>query len=149
MTSISYLLGRKSGWSFTNDLPSLACRASIELDNVILNQDRKCDAIIDLKDLIESYISDDSGATKPRYLKDPLAETAFFRVISEEKDSPKKLEQFMERIDNILDNFKKVYENINNNEDTDINELMKVRDFCLSLSKYASALEAPIIRKHA
>lgn len=139
------------------DLPWLACRAALELDNLILDRHKGFDAVPKLIKRIATPLfpeieTKESSEQQAAYL-DPTAmvmvhraievsELTLGRILLEGKQRP------ITRVNELLANTKEIVALLNSVVDTpekcrenQKQELENMRSFCLALSKSASARE--------
>lgn len=74
--------GRGAVGKTSADLPWLACKAAIELENLLLNRSESLDSVRDLADRVGKLVPHKVGSSQSVYLVDPAAEVALRTTVS-------------------------------------------------------------------
>jgi hypothetical protein len=128
---------------FERDLPSVACRAAIELDNLILDRSTGLRAVHTLvRDIEESFTTIKEPAS-PNSLLNPTTAVVINGAIrdSMEEAPPKSISGLVEEAAKIVVRLKNVLADPSTYRTTRSAELEQMRSFCLALSRRASAFE--------
>lgn len=126
-----------------NDLPSLACQAAIEIDDVILNRSRELKAVPRLATLIAESIPNVSDMATQASLLDPTAVVVVNRALMDSTFGPtlKKVEELVATTERMTQSLKDLTTNPPMFRSAKPDELKKMRAFCLALSRHASAAD--------
>lgn len=123
-------------WEMESDLPSLACQAAIELDNLVIGRPVQLEAVRRLAAHISPPIS---GASSP--------DLTTLMVIRHAIDDGDGMCTPLSTVDQLRQEASKIGESLHNLLATDRHDpetLKKMRTFCLVLSRSASAYQQPI-----
>jgi len=137
-------------WGIEEDLPSLACHAAVELDNLILNKSKNLDAVLKLTEVISNLglISNQGQQTNGQLLAhlNPATAVAFNGAISDSKlaMSLTTVQEIMKEADQITQRLKSLFDNPQKAGEEGIEETKKLRSFCLALSKRSLANDPPL-----
>ena len=131
-------------------LPTLACHAAVELDNLVLNRGESLSAVRELAELISksgsasNYGTQTNGFPLP-YLSPAIA-VAFNAAISDSKIAIAltTVDDLIKEADHLANNLKKLLDDPKKAREKDVETTKKVRAFCLALSKRALANEPPL-----
>jgi len=132
------------------ELPSLACHAAIELDNLIRDKSKNLDAVIQLIAVISDVgqVLSLSDTTKgfPLAHLNPAAAVALNAAIAESKLSIAltNLSDLSKETNQVLQSLTELVENPQRAKEEEPEKLDKLKSFCLSLSKHALASEPPL-----
>lgn len=135
-------------WALEGGLPSLATHAALELDNLILGLSRELHAVKHLALIMNGDKVEYSGISSlPRSLhNDPMTAFVVNRAIHESglsEHAPTTVNELIKHAEAISKRLKAVIRAPKKSRN-DLEELKKLRDFCLKLSSLASA-SAPSI----
>ena len=124
-----------------NDLPSIACQAAIELDDLILGRDQSSESIRRLIDRLSEAIPTSGRTTTSGYLVDPTAAVVVNRAISEAGlvQPASKFAELVRDTEELTEQLRQVVANPESVRDAGQDSLRKLRTFCVALSRHASA----------
>ena len=120
------------------DLPFLAARAAVELDNLILNQPTSLDSVKQIASLLQGSTTLAAGGQR-KSLMDPATVDLVGRAIIAQGDQVMTITALAEVAARIAD------ELASTEQDPKRNLLEKMRTFCVALSREASAYMSPEI----
>jgi hypothetical protein len=125
-----------------SDLASVAVNAATELDNFALGRSERLDEVQRLAERLSESFEGIEQPSSPQSLIDPTEVVVMHRAI---QDSA--LHSKMTTVDELVREAGKVVERLNRIvkdpevAGTDVQEVKQIRDFCLALSKAASAYD--------
>ena len=122
---------REKQWNILDpEIPLLAAEAAVEIDKFLNNKSKKFTSLSRLKERMKNISFVDLPTSS--VIRRALAGGRYFDF---EREGRSKDIQFL--LNEILSTFEKVIENV---EDVDRSELLKLEKFCISLSKILLAL---------
>ena len=134
-----------------SDLPSLACHAAFEFDNLILNRSNTLDAVVRLANQIDHWmqakIEVDQSSNQQSWgisstaivlMNNAIVASDWNRSVPEMT----KVNELREEARKIVNFLKRVVEETQKVRENNDEELKKMSSFCLELSKSASALKS-------
>ena len=130
-------------WGSENDLSSLACRAAIDLDNLIIGRGTNLNGLRRLATAISTALSP-SGHAADALPLNPTAVVMMNRAIHDSNWSAEPLtsvEDLVKQAQQITDSLKHLAESVRPEENRADTNSVRLRIFCLSLSKLALASE--------
>jgi len=124
--------GKEIIWELEGDFPSLSSIAAIELDNLILKKSTNLEGVKRLAAKISNSLSMTSN--------DPTAIVVMDMAMTDSQlSSPlETVDQLVEKAEEIIGRLKQI---MAKPQKTNITELKTMRNFCITLSKHASACE--------
>lgn len=137
-------------WDSEVDLPSLACHAAIELDNLIRDKSKELVAVIQLIEVIsdvgEVLSSSDTAKGSPLAHLNPATAVALNAAIADSKLSTalNNLSDLGRETDQVIQSLRELVENPQRTVEKEPAKADKLKSFCLSLSKRALASEPPL-----
>ena len=127
---------------FERDLPSVACRAGIELDDLVRGRGSKLHAIRRLVSDIEGSLTTVQEPEAPASLLNPTTVVVLNGAISDLiSRQPASIPDLIEQAKAIVKNLKAVVANPENSGEEQLGRLRQMRTFCLKLCNRASSLE--------
>lgn len=128
---------REGPWSLENNLSSIACRAAIELDNLIIGQQTDLESVRQLAVKITALVSGDAGGQS---VPNPSAVVVMNRAIHDchwSSEPPARVDDLVRQAGQITDRLTRLAQgNPQDETHTDIDPA-KLRLFCLTLSRLA------------
>jgi hypothetical protein len=119
-------------WELEGDLPSLSSIAAIELDNLILKKSKDLEGVKRLAAKISNSLSMTSNDPTAMVVMDmAMTDSQLSGHLETVDELVQKAEEIIQRLKQIMAKPKK----------TNITELKIMRNFCITLSKHASAHE--------
>lgn len=128
-------------WQLENDLPSVACQAAIELDNLIIGRSIGLEAAKRLSSIISQSLPSRSEACTQQCWFDPTTAVAMHRAITDTQVPLESFEELLRKTGEILGDLGKLGDDPNAFKAQGAKTLPMMRAFCLALSKHASALQ--------
>lgn len=127
------------------DFPLLACRAGIELDNLILGRSQSVGMIKRLVRQLELRINPYKITENHPIFLDPTAVVVVNRAFAacDWLPSMRKVDELVRGANNITKTFKTLIENPVEFKTKHAEEIKQLKFFCLALSKSASGYERP------
>lgn len=121
------------------DLPSLACRAAIELDNLILAEAGRLDAVSALGSTLQESLTEVAEPASPSSLLNPTTAIVVNGAISDAKriEPLGQLDELIGETKNITHAFDELLHDPDAFRKTRLSDLVEMRSFCLALSKRA------------
>lgn len=127
---------------FEFDLSSLASRAAIEIDNLILGQSKEQNSIKKLAKKLKESIHDSYSGAECRFLTNPTAVTIMGRAIN--KGAPNKISS----VDEIIKQAQLITDILNKPmSSSDRPQLEEIRSFCIALSISAASHRVSAVDK--
>lgn len=126
------------------DLPSLACDAAIELDNLRRGHSTQLRAIRQLAAKVQNSMTEIQDAASPSSLFNPTAAVVMSGAISDSQGTQpiRGLDELMGATRKVKDQLDKLLKT-SPPSSVDAVELREIQGFCLALSKRASSLSHP------
>ena len=127
-----------------SDLPSLASRAAIELDNIIIEQEGELKAISRLAENIERSCSGTRATTHPVLLCDPSIAVVLNYAFADSEIVGGKLttvDELLVQAKEIGSSLRSILADPVGFRQRDLRRLEQMRAFCVALSRRASAYE--------
>ena len=127
-----------------NNLPSLACHAAIEIDNLIIGRENNATAVKKLMEKMSGSFEPDSSGV--RSLIDPTTAVAINRALKQSnyKNGLTSVSEVAAQTDEIKNWVTTITSRISNLSEEDKKNLASLRAFCLALSKSAAAYSCSI-----
>lgn len=133
-------------WEFPFNLSDVASRAAVELDNLLLGKSRDLQATTDLIEYITDSIPENANSVKSGTGLDTTTVIVLNRAIGDSSVAAHTVSTVADlatEIHKILRQLEDFKSNRNDSEKVVDEKLVKLRDFCLALSKSASLQEMP------
>lgn len=135
-------------WEFYSDVPSLACHAAIELDNLIRGKGTGLNAVIQLAEVISQDMalskSDATGIISSAYLDSATAVALNYAIADYNRSTtPDELHKLITETKEVVQCLRKLVENPKRALEEKPEKVKQLKYFCLALSKRALALEVP------
>jgi len=129
--------------AFESDLRSIACRAAIELDNLILRRGNGLHGLGRLVSTIEESFTSIEKPASPDSLLNPTTAVVMNSAIRDSfaAEPLKSIQELVERAKGIVGQLRRVLDAPDAFRTERPDELTRMRTFCLALSKRASALQ--------
>lgn len=123
------------------DLSSVACRAAIELDDLLIGRSEGVEAVRHLGSIISRSIPPEKDSTSPNWLLDPSAFVIVNRAIhnAQSEKALGTVEGLVREAGEIVQRFEQLARNPTQFKDSRNAEVAEMRAFCLALSRSASA----------
>jgi len=128
-------------WPMESDVPSLACQAAIELDNILLDRPCGTDSVCRLARIISRSIPDEQDPSSANWLLDPTAVVVVNRAIgdSTRRQPFSTVKELVREAGELVQRFHKLIDDSEGFKKKNSDDLKKMRAFCLALSRRASA----------
>jgi len=135
-------------FEFHFDLPSLACHAAIELDNLLRGKSTGLNFVMQLAEVISQEMALSSGDTASiislGHLNPATAVALNYAFADSELSSSKtKISELIGEIRQIVQCLRRVVENPEKALTEEPTKVEQLKSFCLALSKRALAIETP------
>jgi regulator of sigma D len=134
-------------WEPEVDLPFLACRAAIELDNLIRDKGDDLNAVEQLIEIISNIgqvLGSDKKSGESIFAQlNPTTAVALNYAIAESKLSDKKtyLSELSKETGVIINIFKQLVDDPHKSKEENLDNVKKLKSFCIELSKHILASE--------
>lgn len=125
------------------DLPSIACFAAIELDNIFLGSDDKVKSIERLVGVLSGPFVGQTSDPQA-FMVEPATSVAMSQAIDASHlfEKPMKtIDDLIKESNNIIDKLKKIAVHADNEINGNKENVKKLRQFCINLSRGASSYE--------
>jgi hypothetical protein len=124
-----------------HDLPSVACQAAIELDNLILGRGTSLSGVAELSNRLTEEVPNVPDLNSPLSLVDPSTVVALHGTLQEAciTGPSDDIADLTRRAGEIVQRLKSVSDNPQAARSAGLEELHKLKDFCLILSRRAAA----------
>jgi hypothetical protein len=124
-----------------HDLPSIACQAAIELDNLILDRGRSLPAVAELSNRLAEEVPNVPDLNSPLSLVDPSTVVALHGTFQEAPTTGPSddIADLIQRASEIVKRLMMASNNPQAARFADLEELRKLKEFCLILSRRAAA----------
>jgi hypothetical protein len=134
-------LGGASSARLGHDLPSVACQAAIELDNLILGRGTSLPGIAELSNRLTEEVPNVPDLNSPLSLVDPSTVVALHGTLQEASITGPSddIADLTRRAGEIVQRLKTVSDNPQAARSGDLAGLRKLKEFCLILSRRAAA----------
>jgi hypothetical protein len=128
---------------FERDLPSVACRAAIELHNLLRNGGRRLRALATLVSDIEDSFGALTEPTARASMLDPTTAVVMNGAIHEtiSQENLETVRDLAERVMVVTEDLKALLAEPRGFTNSRPDRVVKLRDFCLAISKHASGFE--------
>jgi len=127
------------------DLPSLACRAAVELDNLNLGRSSSLENVQKLSRSLKESLPEVADFASPSSLFDPTMAIVVNGAISDTRQAEpiRQMAKLLDETKNITDRFENLLRDPTEFCRTSLDEVKTLRSFCLALSKRAFAFKGP------
>ncbi len=134
-------LGAISSTRLGHDLPSVACQAAMELDNLILGRNSSLRGVAELSNRLTEEVPDVPDLNSPLSLVDPSTVVALHGTLQEAciTGPSDNITDLTRRAGEIVQRLKTVSADPQAARSADLEGLRKLKDFCLILSRRAAA----------
>jgi hypothetical protein len=128
-------------WPVENDLPTVACHAAIELDNLILDRPIGLSSVDRLRFLLSESIPPERDPNSPNWLRDPTAVVVVNRALGDEPSRKpiSTVGELVREAGELVAQLAELIRDPSAFRTSNAAELNKMRSFCLALSRRASA----------
>jgi C4-dicarboxylate-specific signal transduction histidine kinase len=137
-------------WELETSLPSLASQAAAELDNLLLGKSNQVDALRRLSAQIAESIVNVDQPDAPGSLIDPSAVVVMHRAIGETNTTGVRMTTIHDLIHEatrITQGLESIGRDPEGTKSQAVSVIEKMRDFCLVLSRLASAHEQSVLER--
>ena len=124
-----------------HDLPSVACQAAIELDNLILGRGTSLLGVVELSNRLTEEVPNVPDLNSPLSLVDPSTVVALYGTLQEACiiGSSGDIADLTRRTEEIVLRLKTVNDDPQAARSADLGGVRKLKEFCLILSRRAAA----------
>lgn len=139
-TIVNMDLSRIKYTELGHDLPSVACQAAIELDNLILGRTNELPSVRELSARISAEVPEMSDLNSPVFV-DLLTVVALHGTLKESRITipSDEIGEFTRQAGVIASLLNRVSDDPRAARSSDLEELKKLKEFCLILSKQSAA----------
>ena len=127
------------------DLPSLACRAAVELDNLGLGRSSGLESVRKLSLSLKKSLPEVADFASPSSLFDPTMAIVVNGAISDTKQAEpiRQMAELLGETKNITDRLENLLQDPDEFCRTSLDQVKELRSFCLALSKRAFGFKRP------
>jgi hypothetical protein len=124
-----------------NDLPTVACHAAIEIDNLLLDRSGDFLSVQRLVSFISESIPLEHDPTSPNWLRDPTAVAVVNRALSDAatRKPISTVDELVREAGDLLQQFRELLRNPQEFKNSHTAKLAEMKSFCLALSRRATA----------